>query len=85
MIINVSILIDIDTTDVDIEDLRDVLLDEVVAQANTNPEIFTLVVYVAFKFDGVDPDSDESCETMQIGFDADACWVENAVLEKKEV
>jgi hypothetical protein len=42
MIINVSILIDIDTTDVDIEDLRDVLLDEVVAQANTNPEIFTL-------------------------------------------
>jgi len=42
MIIKVSVLIDIDTTNVDIEDLRDVLLDEVVEQANVNPEIFTL-------------------------------------------
>jgi L-alanine-DL-glutamate epimerase-like enolase superfamily enzyme len=57
-----------------------------------------MIVYVAFKFDGVKPDSEradaivreitESCETMQIGFDANACWVDNAVLhpfEKGEV
>lgn len=54
-----------------------------------------MIVYVAFKFNGILPDGQiadeilreitESCETMQIEFDADACWVENAVLEKKEV
>ena len=53
-----------------------------------------MIVYVAFKFDGVDPDSEradeivreitESCETMQIGFDANNCWVEDAVQEKEE-
>ena len=53
-----------------------------------------MIVYVAFKFDGVKPDSEradeivreitESCETMQIGFDANACWVEDAVQEKEE-
>lgn len=47
-----------------------------------------MIVYVAFKFDGVDPNSKradeivreitESCETMQIGFDANGCWVEDA-------
>ena len=45
-------------------------------------------VLVAFDFEGVDPDSPEadeivaeiteSCETMRIGFDANACWVDNA-------
>ena len=45
-------------------------------------------VLVAFEFDGVDPNSPEadeivaeiteSCETMRIGFDANACWVDNA-------
>jgi hypothetical protein len=53
-----------------------------------------MIVYVAFKFDEVDPDSPEadqivaeiteSCETMRIGFDANACWVEDAVLSTKE-
>jgi hypothetical protein len=53
-----------------------------------------MIVYVAFKFEGVDPNSErakqivreitESCEVMQIGFDANDCWVDNAVLEKKE-
>jgi len=53
-----------------------------------------MIVYVAFMFEGVDPNSEradeivreitESCETMQIGFDANNCWVDNAVLEKKE-
>jgi L-alanine-DL-glutamate epimerase-like enolase superfamily enzyme len=53
-----------------------------------------MIVYVAFKFDGVDPDSPEadeivreiteSCETMQIGFDANNCWVEDAVFDKEE-
>ena len=42
VIINVSIQIDIDTENTDIEDLRDVLLDEVVEQANINPDIFVL-------------------------------------------
>ena len=42
MLIKVSIQIDINTEDTDIEDLRDVLLDEVVEQANINPEIFLL-------------------------------------------
>ena len=47
-----------------------------------------MIVYVAFKFDGVDPDSPEaddivreiteSCETMRIGFDANDCWIDNA-------
>ena len=47
-----------------------------------------MIVYVAFKFEGVDPNSEradeivreitESCEVMQIGFDANDCWVDNA-------
>ena len=54
-----------------------------------------MIVYVAFKFNGILPDGQiadeilreitESCETMQIGFDANACWVEDAVQEKEEV
>ena len=49
-------------------------------------------VIVIFEFKGVDPDSDqadeilaeisESCETMQVGFDADACWVDDAVADE---
>jgi hypothetical protein len=45
-------------------------------------------VIVIFEFEGVDPNSPEadeivaeiteSCETMRIGFDANACWVDNA-------
>lgn len=47
-----------------------------------------MIVYVAFKFEGVDPNSEradeivreitEACEVMQIGFDANDCWVDNA-------
>ena len=53
-----------------------------------------MIVYVAFKFDKVKPNSKradeivqeimESCETMQIGFDANACWVDEAVQEKRK-
>lgn len=52
-----------------------------------------MIVYVAFKFEEVDPDSEradeivreitESCETMQIGFDASACWVDDVQGETK--
>jgi hypothetical protein len=42
MIIRVFLDIDIDTTDIDIEDLRNDLLDEVVQIANIAPENFTL-------------------------------------------
>jgi len=45
-------------------------------------------VTVVFEFESVDPNSEEadqivaeiteSCETMRIGFDANACWVDNA-------
>jgi hypothetical protein len=41
-IIRVSILIDIDTTDVDIEDLRDHIVAVVAEQSETNPELFLL-------------------------------------------
>ena len=41
-IIRVSILIDIDTTDTDIEDLRDHILTVVSEQSETNPESFLL-------------------------------------------
>jgi hypothetical protein len=41
-IIRVSILIDIDTTDTDIEDLRDDILDVAFEQATQNPELFLL-------------------------------------------
>jgi hypothetical protein len=47
-----------------------------------------MIVYVAFEYENVHPDSEqadqivaeitESCETMRIGFDANACWVDNA-------
>lgn len=50
-------------------------------------------VMVIFEFEGVDPDSEqadqiveaigESCEVMGAGFDADACWVEDVIGEKK--
>lgn len=52
-----------------------------------------MIVYVAFKFDKVKPNTKradeivqeimESCETMQIGFDANGCWVDEAVQEKR--
>ena len=42
MIIRVFVDIDIDTTETDIEDLRDDLLDTIVELANTAPENFTL-------------------------------------------
>ena len=41
-IIRVSILIDIDTTDTDIDDLRDDILDVAFEQATQNPELFLL-------------------------------------------
>ena len=40
--IRVSILVDIDTTDTDIEDLRDDILDVAFEQATNNPELFLL-------------------------------------------
>jgi hypothetical protein len=52
-----------------------------------------MIVYVAFKFDGVDPDSERAdeivaeitgaCEVMQKGVNADECWVDDAVNEAK--
>lgn len=51
-----------------------------------------MIVYVAFKFDGVSPDSPqadavveeitEACETMRVGFDATECWVDDAESEE---
>ena len=41
-IIRVSILVDIDTTDKDIEDVRDHIMDVVYYQAENNPELFLL-------------------------------------------
>jgi hypothetical protein len=48
----------------------------------------SMKVTVVFEFEGVDPNSPEadeivaeiteSCETMRIAFDANACWVDNA-------
>jgi hypothetical protein len=48
-----------------------------------------MIVYVAFQFDGVEPNSKradeinemlaESCDAMQEGFEASGCWVDNAV------
>lgn len=47
-----------------------------------------MIVYVAFEFDGVDPDSPEAdeivgnltgaCDAMQEGFEATAVWIDNA-------
>jgi hypothetical protein len=46
-------------------------------------------VLIAFKFEGVEPDSPEAdriieemteeCETMGIAFDADNCWIDDCV------
>ena len=41
-IIRVSILVDIDTTDTDIEDIRNDILDVAFEQATNNPELFLL-------------------------------------------
>jgi len=41
-IIRVSILVDIDTEDTDIEDLRDDILDVAFEQATNNPQLFLL-------------------------------------------
>ena len=53
-----------------------------------------MIVYVAFEFDGVKPNSKraeeivreiaESCETMQIGFDATDCWIDNKKEKRNE-
>jgi hypothetical protein len=53
-----------------------------------------MIVYVAFEFEGVDPNSPEadeivqqiteSCETMRIGFDANACWVDDVIADPKK-
>lgn len=42
MLIKVSIVIDIDTTDADIEDLRDTLLEVVIENASHHPQEFQL-------------------------------------------
>lgn len=52
-----------------------------------------MIVIVCIEFDGVDPDSEqadaivesitESCEHMQIGFNASGCFVENALGDVK--
>ena len=52
-----------------------------------------MIIYVAFKFDGVDSDSERAdeivaeitgaCEVMQKGANADECWVDDAVNEAK--
>ena len=41
-IIRVTVEIDIDTTNINLEDLRDDILDVVAGLANTDPEIFLL-------------------------------------------
>jgi hypothetical protein len=51
-------------------------------------------VLIAFKFEGVEPDSPEAdriieemteeCETMGIAFDANNCWVDDAVAHQDE-
>ena len=48
-----------------------------------------MIVYVAFEFEDVKANSkeadriieeiNESCETMQIGFDANGCWIDDAL------
>jgi hypothetical protein len=50
-----------------------------------------MIIYVAFKFDGVDANSEradeivaeitEACEVMQKGVNADECWVDDAITE----
>ena len=52
-----------------------------------------MIIYVAFKFDGVDPISERAdeivagltvaCEFMQIGTNADECWVVDAIPERE--
>ena len=52
-----------------------------------------MIVYVAFKFNGVRPNGQkadailaeilESCETMQTAFNANECWVDDAVSSPK--
>jgi hypothetical protein len=51
-----------------------------------------MIVYVGFEFEGVDPNSEQadiimhditmSCETMRVAFDAQECWVDDAVQSK---
>jgi hypothetical protein len=53
-----------------------------------------MIVYVAFEFEGVDPNSPEadkivneltdSCETMRIGFDAMGCWIDDVIADPKK-
>jgi len=53
-----------------------------------------MIVYVAFEFEGVDPNSPEadrivneindSCETMRIGFDMTGCWIDDAIADPKK-
>ena len=52
-----------------------------------------MIVYVAFKFDGVDANSEhaneivngitEACEFLRIGTNADVCWVDDAITESE--
>jgi hypothetical protein len=52
-------------------------------------------VMICLEFDGVDCNSEkadaiveaitESCETMQVGFNASSCWVDNAFNLEEEV
>jgi hypothetical protein len=53
-----------------------------------------MIVYVAFEFTGVDPNSvqadeivdmiTEECDDLQCKFNATACWLDNAVVDTKE-
>ena len=44
MLITVSVVIDIDTTDMDFEDLRENALKEVIEAAKETPELFTFMI-----------------------------------------
>ena len=54
-----------------------------------------MIVYVAFKFEDVDPESpqgtkivaeiNQSCETLRIGFDADQGWVDTVVTDDGDI
>jgi hypothetical protein len=53
-----------------------------------------MIVYVAFEFKNVHPDSEQadkivgeltdSCETMRIGFDAMGCWIDDVIADPKK-
>jgi len=51
-------------------------------------------VIVVFEFKGVEPNSgkadqiieeiSEACETMGVGFNADGCWIDDAVADERD-